>query len=240
MKRVVEREKNKAYYRMLHLPVWIWVFFVLPGHLTYDLFLHGPDRRHWIWLVLVTAVCIWRGQAGRLPGVEPQPYITHWGVEAPNLPYRVVCYAAAWIDLLVPFVLNLIGLVAAAITGRWMLQQLYFWFYYPFALAVVLATWMDWIPRTRRSTAHEGAERAWFYVAIWTAVASQLAGWVIWRLGARLGMGAMEPAGFRLAAFLAVAGIFVLLGLGGKLGRTPRYYAEQHRMVHKIPQELGR
>jgi hypothetical protein len=105
MKKVVERERNKTYYRVLHLPVWIWVFFILPGHLTYDLYLHGPDRRHGIWLTIVVAVCIWRGFAGRLPGVEPQPYIRYYGEDQQNLPYRMVCYTAAWIDLIVPFAL---------------------------------------------------------------------------------------------------------------------------------------
>ena len=115
MKKVVERERNKIYYRVLHLPVWIWVFFVLPGRLTHDLYSHGPDRRHGIWLLLVTIGCVWRGIAGRLPGVETQPYVTHFGVHQPNLWYRVVCYTAAWIDLLVPFTLNFLGLVLAAI-----------------------------------------------------------------------------------------------------------------------------
>ena len=69
MKKIVEREKNKLYYRILHLPIWIWVFFILPGHLTYVLYLHGPNRRHGIWLIIVAAVCVWRGFAGRLPGV---------------------------------------------------------------------------------------------------------------------------------------------------------------------------
>ncbi len=52
MKKVVEREKNKNYYRVLHVPIWIWVFWILPGHLTADLYAHGPDRRHWIWLAI--------------------------------------------------------------------------------------------------------------------------------------------------------------------------------------------
>src|SRR5437879_4630069 len=119
MKKVVERERNKIYYRVLHLPVWIWVFFVLPGRLTHDLYSHGPDRRHGIWLLLVTVGCVWRGIAGRLPGVETQPYVTHFGVHQPNLWYRVVCYTAAWIDLLVPFTLNFLGRVLAAISSRW-------------------------------------------------------------------------------------------------------------------------
>ena len=44
---------------------------VLPGYpLTYDLYTHGPDRRHWLWLAVVTAVVFWRGFAGRIPGCE--------------------------------------------------------------------------------------------------------------------------------------------------------------------------
>ena len=38
MKKVVEREKNKNYYRVLHVPIWIWVFWILPGHLTAALY----------------------------------------------------------------------------------------------------------------------------------------------------------------------------------------------------------
>src|SRR5688572_4277612 len=140
MKKVVERERNKTYYRVLHLPIWIWVFFVLPGHLTFALYAHGPDRRHAIWLALVIAACIWRGLAGCLPGVEPKPYVTHFGVHQPNLGYRVVCYTAGWIVLLVPFALNLVGMLLAVFTGAWKIDQLYDWLYYPLAALVVLAT----------------------------------------------------------------------------------------------------
>src|SRR5438093_12775372 len=116
MKRVVERERNKNYYRLLHWPIWIWVFFILPGHLTYALYLRGPDRRHAIWLAVVALICAWQGIAGCLPGVETRPYVTHFGIDQANLPYRVVCYTAAWVDILVPFALNLLGLAIAAVT----------------------------------------------------------------------------------------------------------------------------
>src|SRR6267154_1543815 len=138
MKKVVERERNKRYYRALHAPIWIWAFWVLPGHLTADLYAHGPDRRHWIWLAVVTAVCAWRGFAGRLPGAEPQPYITHYGEEKPNLWYRVICYTTAWIALLVPFTVNMVGLVINFFTGRWIINDLYGRLYYVLAAAVVL------------------------------------------------------------------------------------------------------
>jgi hypothetical protein len=225
MKKVVERERNKTYYRILHLPIWLWVFFILPGHLTYALYLHGPDRRHGIWLVLVLAVCVWRGIAGRLPGVEPRPYITHYGLDQPNVPYRVICYTAAWIAILVPFTLNLIGLVTALFTGTWVLEQLYARLYYPFALGVVAATYLDWTPRARRSTLGEGAEKAWFYVGVWTVVPAQVAIWGAWRLGGRMELNPVDLAWLRFAVFMIVAGLFFFAGVRGKLPRTERYHA---------------
>lgn len=224
MKKVVERDHNKNYYRLLHVPIWIWVFFILPGHLTFALYAHGPDVRHAWWLAAVALVCAWRGLAGRLPGAELKPYITHWGVDQPNLPYRVVCYTAAWIDLLVPFALNAIGLLAAVITGQWRMGEFYRWLYYPLALAIVAATALNLTPRTKRSTAYEGAERAWFYVAIWTVVPSQLAGWAAWRLGGKMGLGTMELAWMRFAALFATAAVIFLLGVRKWLPRTDRYY----------------
>jgi hypothetical protein len=223
MKKIVTREKNKRHYRVLHLPIWLWVFFVLPGNLTYALYLHGPDRRHGIWLAIVFVVCVWRGLAGRLPGVEPRPYVTHYGVDQPNLPYRVVCYTAAWIDLLVPFALNLIGLVLAAVTGRWLLADLYAYLYYPLAVAIVMSTFLNWTPRARRSTANEGAEKAWFYVAIWTVVPAQVAAWAAWRLGGGLNLNPLELNHLRLAVFLIVGSVLFMLGMREKLPRSERY-----------------
>lgn len=227
MKQAVTRERNKGYYRVLHVPIWIWVFFILPGNLTSDLYQHGPDRRHWIWLAIVTAVCAWRGARGRLPGVEPKPYITHYGAEQPNLGYRVVCYTAAWIDLLVPFTLNLLGLIIASLTGRWMVPELYDWLYYPLAIAVVLGTLLNWTPRARRSTRGEGAEKAWFYVAIWTVVPTQVASWAMWRLGPRMGLQGAALAHARLAVFLILAALVLLPTILGKLPRTERYHAAE-------------
>ncbi len=225
MKQAVFRERNKRYYRVLHTPIWIWVFWVLPGYpLTYDLYTHGPDRRHWIWLAIVLAGVVWRGLAGRLPGCEPRPYITHYGVHQPNLPYRVVCYTAAWVDIIVPYALNLIGLVIASITARWMLKDLYLYLYYPLALAVVLATVFDWTPRARRDTFGEGAERAWFYVAIWTVVPTQVINWAAWRFGKYMDLPPLPLARLRLIICLISTAIFFFLGYAEKLPRSQRHY----------------
>lgn len=233
MKRVVERERNKTYYRVLHLPIWIWVFFILPGNLTFALFTKGPDWRHWVWLALVTAVCAWRGAVGRLPGVEPAPYITHYGVAQPNLWYRVVCYTAGWIDLLVPHTLNGLGLVLAALTGRWMIAELFTWLYYPLAGLIVLGTLLDVTPRARRTTLQEGAERAWFYVAIWTIVPTQVVAWGTWRLGFYAGIDPLTLARVRAFAFVAVTAVLLTLALKGVLPRTRRYYAVEKAVVEQ-------
>ena len=38
------RAQNKVSYRLAHWPIWIWVFFIAPGPLTFDLFAHGSNR----------------------------------------------------------------------------------------------------------------------------------------------------------------------------------------------------
>ncbi len=39
------RHRNKLYYRFNHWPIWIFVFFIAPGPLTFDLFEKGFDSR---------------------------------------------------------------------------------------------------------------------------------------------------------------------------------------------------
>ncbi len=39
------RHRNKLYYRFNHWPIWIFVFFIAPGPLTFQLFERGFDRR---------------------------------------------------------------------------------------------------------------------------------------------------------------------------------------------------
>ena len=47
------RERNKINYRLAHWPIWIFVFFIAPGPLTFDLFAHGFDSRMALWLTVV-------------------------------------------------------------------------------------------------------------------------------------------------------------------------------------------
>lgn len=67
------RTRNKLYYRFAHWPIWIWVFFIAPGPLTFDLFERGFDLRMAGWLGIVLVGTGIAGLRGLLPGVEPAP-----------------------------------------------------------------------------------------------------------------------------------------------------------------------
>jgi len=69
------RTRNKKIYRVAHWPIWIWVFFLAPGPLTFDLFEHGPNGKNMLWLGIVMLGTGIAGVFGQLPGVEPAPYI---------------------------------------------------------------------------------------------------------------------------------------------------------------------
>ena len=223
MKKVVDRPRNKFYYRLLHIPLWIWAFWILPGHLTSALFRQGPDQRHWVWLAMVSAACLWRGIVGRLPGSEIIPYITHFGEDKPNPLYRVVCYSVAWIDLLAPFAINLTALVIVSITGKWMIYSLYGIFYYSLVAIIILATIMNITPRARRSVRDDGAEKAWFYLAVWVVAPTQVAAWTMWRMGRFMGLSGESLNLLRLGTFVLVSLLFFTLGYLEKLPRTRRY-----------------
>ena len=46
----VIRERNKVSYRFAHWPIWIFVFFIAPGPMTFSLFEHGFSGRMFLWL----------------------------------------------------------------------------------------------------------------------------------------------------------------------------------------------
>src|SRR4051794_41490050 len=86
------RERNKTYYRVAHWPIWIWVFFLIPGPLTFDLFARGGSIRNLLWLAFVMIGTGIAGVSGQLPGVEPKPYILRFCEDKPNPLYRRGCF----------------------------------------------------------------------------------------------------------------------------------------------------
>jgi hypothetical protein len=47
------RARNKTYYRVLHWPIWIAVFFLAPGPLVFQLFARGFSHQMAWWLAAV-------------------------------------------------------------------------------------------------------------------------------------------------------------------------------------------
>src|SRR5580698_7430918 len=132
------RERNKVIYRVSHWPIWIWVFFLAPGPLTFALFEHGPTMRNMAWLAAVLVGTGIAGIRGKLPGVEPAPYILRFTEDRPNPLYRKVCYTFAWSDVITFASLNLAGLAVAAVTGVWRMKQIYDYGYFPLYGTVLL------------------------------------------------------------------------------------------------------
>src|SRR5579875_420814 len=133
------RQRNKISYRLAHWPIWIWVFGLAPGPLTFRVFAGSPGAANLAWMLMVLAATGAAGMRGQLPGVEPRPYILRFDEDRPNPLYRRVCYTFAWNALLSFALINFVALVIAALTGRWRMKQLYQWGYAPVCAAVLLA-----------------------------------------------------------------------------------------------------
>ncbi len=175
------RARNKFWYRVAHWPIWIWVFFLAPGPLTFQLFAKGPSGRNLWWLLAVLFGTGSAGLFGQLPGVEPAPYILRFSEDKPNPLYRRVCYTFAWNALLNFALLNLLGLVVAVDTGRWKLRQIYTYGYLPLFLIVMAGGLFGTLPRVRPSTVGEGTERRYFYGTVWAVTAAQTVLLILWK-----------------------------------------------------------
>jgi hypothetical protein len=210
------RVRNKLYYRVLHWPIWIVVFFLMPGPLIFDLFAHGFDWRMALWLggvLLFTGIA---GLRGRLPGVEPAPYIIRFTEDKPNPLYRRICYTFAWSAVITYAVLNLAGLCVALVTGNWYLKQIYEIAYFPIAASIWVLGLSGRLPRVMASTKGEGHERRYFYGSVWAVCLAQPVVGVLWRI---LPRHAASDA-FKLGVFLAILAVVARLAYLGRLPRT--------------------
>jgi len=209
------RDRNKLYYRFNHWPIWIFVFFIAPGPLTFDLFERGFDARMALWLGAVLAGTAIAGLRGALPGVEPKPYIIRFTEDRPNPLYRRVCYTFAWSEVITFAVLNIAGLVVAIATGQWYLKQIYWYAYFPLAGTIWLLGALGKLPRVKPSTKGEGHERRYFYGSVWAVCWAQPVLWLLWKVVPRTTAGDV----FKLLVFL---GILAFVGNLARLGRLPR------------------
>src|SRR5918995_954591 len=210
------RHRNKLYYRVNHWPIWIFVFFIAPGPLTFTLFEHGFDSRTIVWLGIVLAGTAVAGLRGRLPGCEARPYIIRFTEDRPNPLYRRVCYTTAWGEVVAFALLNSAGLAWAVATGEWRLKQMYDAAYFPIAGTFWLLGACGVLPRVKRSTRGEGHERRYFYGSVWAVAIAHPILWVLWKV---LPQTRVADAA-KLAVFVGALGIVGHLSRRGRLPRT--------------------
>jgi hypothetical protein len=209
------RERNKISYRFNHWPIWIFVFFIAPGPMTFALFEHGFSRQMLLWLGAVLLGTGVAGLFGQLPGVEPRPYILRFTEDRPNPLYRRICYTLAWSEAVTFAVLNIAGLVVAIVTGAWHLKELYAAAYFPIAGSMWLLGALGLLPRVKRSTKGEGHERRYFYGTVWAVCIAQPVLWLMWRVLPRT-----RPLdALKLAVFI---GILIWVGNMARRGLLPR------------------
>ncbi len=209
------RDRNKLHYRFNHWPLWIFVFFIAPGPLTFDLFERGFDRRMALWLGLVLVGTGIAGLRGRLPGVEPRPYIIRFTEDRPNPLYRRICYTFAWSAVITFALLNIAGLVWAVVSGEWRLRQFYDVAYFPMAGTIWALGALGMLPRVKASTKNEGHERRYFYGSVWAVCLAQPTLWLLWTVLPR-------GRAFDLVKLLVFVGILAYVGNLARRGLLPR------------------
>jgi hypothetical protein len=209
------RHRNKLYYRVNHWPIWIFVFFIAPGPLTFDLFERGFDIRLLTWLGVVLAGTGIAGLFGKLPGCEPRPYIIRFTEDRPNPLYRRICYTTAWGEVIAFALLNTTGLAYALATGEWHLKQMYASAYFPIAGTMWLLGALGQLPRVKRSTKGEGHERRYFYGSVWAVTIAHPVLWLLWKI---VPQGRTGDA-MKLLVFV---GILALVGQMSRRGLLPR------------------
>ena len=210
------RERNKVHYRLSHWPIWIFVFFLAPGPLYFRFI--RPRLATGVWCYGWAWSCWARespGLPGRLPGVEPRPYILRFTEDKPNPLYRRVCYTVAWGDLLSFAILNLAGLSYAVVTGAWRLRQIYESAYFPLAIAIWILGAIGKLPRVGSSTRGEGTERRYFYGTVWAVCAAEPVLGILWKTLPR----SHESDVIKLVVYV---GILLAMGLLARRGALPR------------------
>jgi len=215
------RERNKMNYRLAHWPIWITVFFLAPGPLIFRLFDRGFGAAMGLWLAIVMLCTGVAGLFGKLPGVEPRPYIIRFTEDRPNPLYRRICYTMAWSELICYAVLNLAGLSGALITGHWQLRQIYDYVYFPLAGGIWLLGACALLPRVKLSTKGEGDERRYFYGTVWAVALAQPVLWVLWKALPN----SHASDWLKLIAFAATLLFMANLARRGVLPRTRRIVA---------------
>ena len=210
------RTRNKGYYRVNHWPIWIFVFFLIPGPVTFTLFNEGFGGNMVWWLAAVMIGTGIAGLRGKLPGCEPAPYIIRFTEDRPNPMYRRICYTFAWGAAISYGLLNFTGMLVAVTTGTWMLKQIYWYGYFPVVVPVWILGALGKLPRVKPSTSGEGHERRYFYGSVWAMCIAQPITGILWKVLPRT----READIVKLLVFTGLLALVGYLSYRGVLPRT--------------------
>lgn len=209
------RQRNTRLYRSLHTPIWIWVFFLAPGPLTFSLFAHGFSLWNGAWLATVMIGVFTAAYFGQLPGCEPRPYILRFDEDRPNPLYRKICYTFAWNAVINFALLNLAGLIIAVVTGQWILKQIYTYAYSPICAIVLLLGLLGKLPRVGPSTKREGIERRYFYGSVWSVTIAQTSLLIVWKA-------LPTTPTVSIVRLVVYVGVLAFMGMAAWQGMLPR------------------
>ena len=185
------------------------------GRLTFTLFAHGFGIGNLAWLLLVLVGTGIAAIRGKLPGSEPRPYILRFDEDKPNPLYRRVCYTFAWNAVLSFALLNLSGLIVAAVAGKWYMQQIYHHAYLPLCAFILLLGAIGRLPRVGPSTRGEGSERRYFYGSVWAVTVAQTMLLVLWKI-------LPQTQGTSVIKLIVFVGALFAMGVGAYRGVLPR------------------
>ena len=211
-----KRTRNKLHYRFNHWPIWIFVFFIAPG--TADV-RSVRARIRWRIVALARGGRLGTGIAGlrgRLPGVEPKPYIIRFTEDRPN-----PAISARLLYLRVERGRRVCAAQHGRSRGRHRdrtvvpqadLPRRYFPLRWP------LARWeRSDTAASGASTKGEGHERRYFYGTVWAVAWRTPTLWLLWKSSRRRG----PRTSFKLVVFVGASASATSRVSAGCLARGP-------------------
>ena len=209
------RDRNTRIYRLAHWPIWIWVFFLAPGPLPSPcspVASIGLIGLGWLLVLIGTGIA---GLRGRLPGVEPCPYILRFDEDRPNPLYRrsllhirLECRAQLHVA---QFDWTGAGIGHRRLAPEADLLLLLLAALRPYSAARNHGQAASLGP----STKGEGLERRYFYGSVWATTAAHTFLLLLWRV-------LPETRSGNLVKLIAFTGVLAAVGIAASRGQLPR------------------
>ncbi len=221
------RERNTRIYRLCHWPIWIWVFFLAPGPLTFSLFARGFNRANLAWLAAVLSAPASPDCAAvarrRTPPLYPP---LRRGQAQPPLPPRLLHLRLERRPQLRPAQPRR---PAHRSRHRRLVYEadLHLRLRSRSAPSSFSSASLGKLPRVGPSTKTEGMERRYFYGSVWAVTAAQTLLLVLWKTLPRTHSADL----IKLAAYVAT---LIFMGLAGPARQALPHPSHPPRRTHGL------